>query len=229
MVGQDEAGQQVPDSGIKLSGRKKTAMRNLKNRTRKYPGNLYTGVALLTIAAVIAVAVYGTLWKGGADDGGHASAVELTDEPGHGHELAKVTPRHDGGHHDAALTHEREAAEGRVFAITLDAEEWLFEPAVLEVPVGHRVELSLVNHGMVEHDVEVIGVPVEDIEVIGAVEGHERLGGGHHDEGVIAAHADPGTTATVVFTVTKVGEYEFACTIPGHKEAGMVGKLVVTE
>ena len=201
-------------------------MRNLKNRNSKYPRILYTGVALLTIAAVIAVAVYGTLWKGGADDGGDPSAVELTDEPGHGHELAKVTPGRDGGHHDAALTHEREAAEGRVFEITLDAEEWLFEPAVLEVPVGHRVELSLVNHGMVEHDVEVVGVPVEDIEVVGAV---ERLGGDHHDEGVIATHAEPGTTATVVFTATEVGEYEFACTIPGHKEAGMVGKLVVTE
>ena len=204
-------------------------MKNLMNRNSKYPRILYTGVALMTIAAVIAVAAYGTPWKGGADDSGHASAVERTDETIHGHELAKETHGHESGHHEAAVTHEREAAEGRVFEITLDAEEWLFEPAVLEVPVGHRVELSLVNHGMVEHDVEVVGVPVEDIEVVGAVERHERLGGGHHDEGVIAAHAEPGTTATVVFTATEVGEYDFACTIPGHKEAGMVGKLVVTE
>ena len=204
-------------------------MRNLKNCTSKYPRILYTGVAVLTIAAVIAVAVYGTFWKGGADDGGHASAVELTDKTAHGHELAKETDGHDGGHHDAAVSPEPEAAEGPVFEVTLDAEEWLFEPAVLEVPVGHLVELSLVNNGIVEHDVEVVGVPVEDIKVVGAGEGHERLGGGHHDEGVIAAHAEPGTTATVVFTAIEVGEYEFACTIPGHKEAGMVGKLVVTE
>lgn len=64
---------------------------------------------------------------------------------------------------------------------------------------------------------------------MGAAEGHERLGGGHHDDGVIAAHAEPGTTATVLFTPTEAGVFEFACTIPGHKEAGMVGKLVVTE
>ena len=204
-------------------------MKNLMNRNSKYPRILYTGVALMTIAAVIAVAVYGMLWKGGADESGHASAVELTDETIHGHELAKETQGHDGGHHDAAVTHERGAAEGRVFEITLDAEEWLFEPSVLEVPVGHRVELSLVNHGMVEHDVEVVGVPVEGIEVVDAVGRHERLGGGHHDVGVVAAHAEPGTSATVVFTATEVGEYDFACTIPGHKEAGMVGKLVVTE
>ena len=95
--------------------------------------------------------------------------------------------------------------------------------------MGHRVKLTLVNDGRVEHDVEVAGVPTEDIEVVGAAERHERLGGGHHDDGVIAAHAEPGTTATVLFTPTEVGVFEFACTIPGHKEAGMVGKLVVTE
>ena len=74
-----------------------------------------------------------------------------------------------------------------------------------------------------------VGVPTEDIEVVGAAERHERLGGGHHLEGVVAAHAEPGTTATVFFTATEVGEYNFACTIPGHKEAGMVDKLLVTE
>ena len=204
-------------------------MRNLKNRNTKYPRILYTGVALLTIAAVIAVAVYGTLWKGETEDGGHVSAVELTRETGRGHELAEEVPGHDGSHDDDAVRHEGEAAAGRVFEITINANEWRFGPSVLEVPVGHRVELTLVNNGMVEHDVEVVGVPVEDIGVAGAVERHERLGGGHHEEGVVAAHAEPGTTATVVFTATEIGEYDFACTIPGHKEAGMVGKLVVTE
>ena len=91
------------------------------------------------------------------------------------------------------------------------------------------MKFTLVNDGLVEHDVEFVGVPTEDIEVLGSAEGHERLGGGHHDEGVVAAHADPGTTATVIFTASEAGEYDFACTIPGHKEAGMVGRLVVTE
>lgn len=95
--------------------------------------------------------------------------------------------------------------------------------------MGHLVKLTLVNDGWVEHDVEVEGIPVEDIALVEAGIPHERLGGGHHNEGVIAAHAEPGTTATVMFTATEVGEYKFACTIPGHKEAGMVGKIVVTE
>ena len=204
-------------------------MRNLKNRNRKYPRILYAGVALLAIAAVVALAAYGTLWKGEAEDGGHASAVELTHENGHGNEQAEERHGRVDGHHDPAVTHEREAEEDEVFEITLDAEEWRFTPSAVEVPVGHRVELTLVNEGLIEHDVEVVGLPAEDIEVGGAVERHEGLGGGHHDDDVVAAHAEPGTTATVIFTATEVGEYKFACTIPGHKEAGMVGTLVVTE
>lgn len=71
-------------------------------------------------------------------------------------------------------------------------------------------------------------MPAEDIEMVGGVEHQDRPSSAHHHEGVIAAHADPGTTATVMFTPTKAGEYDFTCTISGHKEAGMVGKLVVT-
>ena len=78
--------------------------------------------------------------------------------------------------------------------------------------------LTLVNDGRAVHDVEVAGVPAEEIEVVSG-ETHAAAGGRQHDEAVVAAHASPGTTATVLFTPTEAGEYEFACTIPGHKEA----------
>ena len=204
-------------------------MRNLKNRSRRYLKMLYAGVALLAVAAVIAVAMYGTLWRGDTNNARNAGVVEATHETGHGHELAEEVYPNDGVHHDTAVTAEHEAEAMEIMEITLGAEEWRFEPTVFEVPVGHRVKLTLVNDGRVEHDVEVAGFPAEDIEVTAGVERHERLGGGHHREDLVAAHAEPGTTATVMFTATKAGEYEFACTIPGHKEAGMVGKLIVTE
>lgn len=40
-------------------------------------------------------------------------------------------------------------------------------------------------------------------------------------------YAAPGDTATVTFTPTVPGEYQFLCTVPGHAQAGMVGTLVV--
>jgi uncharacterized cupredoxin-like copper-binding protein len=36
-----------------------------------------------------------------------------------------------------------------------------------------------------------------------------------------------GQAGTLEFTPTKPGTYEFICTVPGHKEAGMVGALIV--
>ncbi len=138
-------------------------MRNLRIRNRRHPKTLYAGVALLAAATVIAVAVYGTLWNGEAVDGGKAGAVELTHETGNGHELAEEAHGHLGGYHEAAGSREREA--GEVLEITLDAEEWRFEPSIVEVPVGHRVKLTLVNNGMVDHDVEVVGVPTDGLRL----------------------------------------------------------------
>jgi uncharacterized cupredoxin-like copper-binding protein len=36
-----------------------------------------------------------------------------------------------------------------------------------------------------------------------------------------------GQTNQLEFTPTAAGTYEFWCTVPGHKEAGMIGKLIV--
>ena len=41
--------------------------------------------------------------------------------------------------------------------------------------------------------------------------------------------AKPGQTVTLDFTPTAKGTYEYVCTIPGHKEAGMKGTITVTE
>jgi uncharacterized cupredoxin-like copper-binding protein len=38
---------------------------------------------------------------------------------------------------------------------------------------------------------------------------------------------EPGKTGELVWRFSKAGEFEFACLIPGHREAGMVGKIVV--
>ena len=192
---------------------------------------VYAVGALVAVTAAVAVAAGATLGNGDTEDIGYAKAVELTHEEGLGHEGAEEASEHGAGHHDAPVTDEHEADTDGLLEITLEAVEgrpWRFEPSVVEVPVGHRVKLTLVNDGRVEHDVEIDGVPAEDIEVVGGVEYHERLGGGHHLEDVVAAHAEPGTATTVIFTPSEVGEYDLACTIPGHKEAGMVGKLVVT-
>jgi uncharacterized cupredoxin-like copper-binding protein len=47
-----------------------------------------------------------------------------------------------------------------------------------------------------------------------------------HDEPYMA-HVAPGKTERIVWQFTKPGEYYYGCLIPGHFEAGMVGKVIV--
>ena len=40
-------------------------------------------------------------------------------------------------------------------------------------------------------------------------------------------HVRPKKTGEIVWQFTKPGEFHYGCLIPGHFEAGMVGKLTV--
>jgi uncharacterized cupredoxin-like copper-binding protein len=42
------------------------------------------------------------------------------------------------------------------------------------------------------------------------------------------AHVNPGKTSPLIWTFNRVGEFEFACLLPGHYQAGMVGKIKVS-
>ena len=43
------------------------------------------------------------------------------------------------------------------------------------------------------------------------------------------AHVQPGKKAEIVWQFTNAGEFHYGCLIPGHFEAGMVGKVRVTQ
>ena len=50
--------------------------------------------------------------------------------------------------------------------------------------------------------------------------------GMEHDEPYMA-HVAPGKTQSIIWQFTKLGEFNFGCLIPGHFEAGMIGKVTV--
>jgi uncharacterized cupredoxin-like copper-binding protein len=50
--------------------------------------------------------------------------------------------------------------------------------------------------------------------------------GMEHDEAYMA-HVRPGKRGEIVWQFTRAGEFYYACLLPGHFEAGMVGKIVV--
>ena len=212
-----------------------------ENKRSRVPGSLVAIaigiVTLVTVAVIVAVAVLAVAGGGSSEGDAAISSGEITKVPAPGRNPALLVPPAapravpDHGIPDVTIArdnaHEHDADVVDMTLNVVEGRRWSFEPAVFEVSVGERVMLTLVNDGRAVHDVEITGVPAEEIEVVSG-ETHAAAGGGHHDEAVVAAHASPGTTATVLFTPTEAGEYEFAYTIPGHKEAGMFGKLIVT-
>jgi uncharacterized cupredoxin-like copper-binding protein len=85
--------------------------------------------------------------------------------------------------------------------------------------------LTFTNDSSLEHDFSVLDIAVT------AVSATETGDHAMADEHQPALHmsAAPGETAVLEFTPTQPGTYEFFCTVPGHKEAGMVGTLIVKQ
>jgi uncharacterized cupredoxin-like copper-binding protein len=99
-----------------------------------------------------------------------------------------------------------------------------FSPGSLAIRRGDTVRFALKNSGKIMHEM-VLGTMQE-------LKAHAELMKKHpgmeHDEPYMA-HVAPGKTGDVVWQFTKPGEFWYGCLIPGHFEAGMIGKIVVTK
>lgn len=87
--------------------------------------------------------------------------------------------------------------------VTLVAKEFSYTPNKITVKAGQPVQLVLDNKGVIEHDFVLDRFKVK----MGLIQ--------------------PGKTGTVTFTPNAKGTFPFYCSVPGHKEAGMTGTLVV--
>lgn len=86
-----------------------------------------------------------------------------------------------------------------------DGGKMYFEPAAITVKAGERVVFVVENQGTQDHEFEGEEAGIEEIVV------------------------PPGKSRKLEWAApNKAGEYEFVCDLPGHKEAGMVGKIQVT-
>ena len=102
----------------------------------------------------------------------------------------------------ACIAPNRAAPTGESTEVRVVAREFAFEPAAIQVQAGRPNTVILENQGAVEHEFEVHGVDFH-------------------------LHAGPGQTVKGSLTIATPGTYDVTCEIPGHKEAGMAGELVV--
>lgn len=102
------------------------------------------------------------------------------------------------------------------------SDDMRFTPSRIDVRQGETVRLVMRNTGAVLHEL-VIGTP-QDLEEHAAL--MLKFPGMEHDEPYMA-HVKPGQTGEIVWTFNSAGEFDFACLIAGHFQAGMRGKFIV--
>lgn len=99
--------------------------------------------------------------------------------------------------------------------------ELRFEPEEIRARVGQTVRLVLDNKGLALHDFSVMDMPVRMVMEEGAA---------HGAEGEMALHvaSDPGQTGALEFVPVEPGTYTFFCSVEGHRDAGMEGRIIVS-
>jgi uncharacterized cupredoxin-like copper-binding protein len=97
-----------------------------------------------------------------------------------------------------------------------------FHPDRIRVRLGETIRFVVRNEGKMRHEM-VIGT---DAVLKEHAELMRRFPDMEHDEPWMV-HVDPGGTGEIVWRFNRAGEFGYACLIPGHYEAGMVGRIEV--
>lgn len=87
--------------------------------------------------------------------------------------------------------------------VEISALDFSLRPAQMQVKTGQPVSIALSNRGVILHDITIPGLQFQLV-------------------------AQPGQRTLGSLTAARPGTYEVFCSVPGHREAGMVGRLVVT-
>jgi uncharacterized cupredoxin-like copper-binding protein len=101
-------------------------------------------------------------------------------------------------------------------------DDMRFQPAHFDARLGETLRLVIRNRGALMHEM-VIGTRDELDSHAALMLKHPNM---EHDEPWMA-HVEPGRSGDLIWTFNRAGEFEFACLLPGHYQAGMRGTIRV--
>lgn len=142
---------------------------------------------------------------------------------------ALASSEEHSGHHVAAPAKQQKAwgiaGEPEQVSRTIEismSDQMRFSPDQIEVKQGETIRFIHRNEGQVLHEF-VLGTQAD-------LQQHASMmatsPGMQHDSPEMT-HVAPGQEAAIIWTFNRAGEFDFACLIPGHYQAGMVGKVRV--
>lgn len=143
--------------------------------------------------------------------------------------LSPVPAFADPGHDQARARAYGEPGDPRAPARTVeivmretDDGRMLFEPGSVTAKTGEQVRFVLKNEGQLDHEFMLATRAENDRHAVAMRKNPDM----EHDD-PNGRRVAPGTTDEIVWKFTKAGEFNFACLIPGHREAGMDGMVAV--
>ena len=98
----------------------------------------------------------------------------------------------------------------------------IFIPDKLRVRKGEQIRFQLRNNGEIDHEF-VVGTVEENLKHMKEMEKNPDM---EHDD-PNAKRLKPKSTGEIVWQFTKAGTFVFSCMIPGHRQSGMFGTIVV--
>ena len=112
----------------------------------------------------------------------------------------------------------------RVVAVTMSEGDgkMLFIPDKVDIRKGEQVRFIIRNNGALTHEFMLASVKDNDKHA----ELMKKYPDMEHDD-PNGKTIEPGKTAEIIWRFSKAGLFEFACLIPGHREAGMHGAVNV--
>ncbi|MCL8383423.1 MULTISPECIES: cupredoxin domain-containing protein [Xanthobacter] len=97
-----------------------------------------------------------------------------------------------------------------------------FIPNKIEIKTGEQVRFVLRNNGDLDHEI-VLATLQNNLKHAEEMRKNPDM---EHDD-PNARRLMPKKTGEIVWKFTKAGTFDFSCLIPGHREAGMFGTIVV--
>jgi uncharacterized cupredoxin-like copper-binding protein len=98
----------------------------------------------------------------------------------------------------------------------------MFIPDRVEVRKGEQIRFILRNNGALDHEF-ILATTEENVKHAEEMKKNPEM---EHDD-PNSKRVAPKKTTEIVWRFSKAGQFEFGCLIPGHREAGMIGIVIV--
>jgi len=112
----------------------------------------------------------------------------------------------------------------RVIVVTMREGDgkMVFVPDRLEIKRGEQIRFILENAGELDHEF-VLATTKENVKHAEEMKKNPEM---EHDD-PNSKRVKPKKKDEIVWRFTKSGKFEYGCLIPGHRESGMTGTIVV--